>query len=102
VGNDDNSPLKGISGGGLPARLWRDFMGQAVKGAALPRAVVPKKDVPELPGIPLDFGNSSLELGNDSVTLKTGVGGLDLNLRLDGDGLAVEPATEPTRGNPPR
>jgi penicillin-binding protein 1A len=102
VGNDDNSPLKGISGGGLPARLWRDFMGQAVKGAALPRAVVPKIDVPDLPEIPLDFGNSSLELGNDSVTLKTGVGGLDLNLRLDGDGLAVEPASEPTRGNPPR
>jgi penicillin-binding protein 1A len=27
VGNDDNSPLAGqIAGGGLPARIWRDFM----------------------------------------------------------------------------
>ncbi len=26
VGNDDNSPMKGVSGGGLPAKMWRDFM----------------------------------------------------------------------------
>ncbi|MBA4765862.1 MAG: transglycosylase domain-containing protein, partial [Erythrobacter sp.] len=29
IGNDDNSPLRGVSGGGLPARIWRDFMSQA-------------------------------------------------------------------------
>ncbi len=36
IGNDDNTPLKGISGGGLPARIWRDFMTEASgkKGAA--------------------------------------------------------------------
>ncbi len=27
--SDDNAPLDGISGGGLPARLWRDFMSAA-------------------------------------------------------------------------
>jgi penicillin-binding protein 1A len=26
VGNDDNTPLSGVYGGGLPARIWRDFM----------------------------------------------------------------------------
>ena len=26
VGNDDNKPMKLVTGGGLPARLWRDFM----------------------------------------------------------------------------
>lgn len=31
VGNDDNSPLAGqIAGGGLPARIWRDFMSKAI------------------------------------------------------------------------
>src|SRR3546814_15445690 len=31
VGNDDNSPLKGnVHGGGLPARIWRDFMSRAI------------------------------------------------------------------------
>ena len=26
VGNDDNRPMRGVSGGGLPARIWRNFM----------------------------------------------------------------------------
>jgi len=29
VGNDDNSPLNGVNGGGIPAKIWRDFMLQA-------------------------------------------------------------------------
>jgi penicillin-binding protein 1A len=91
VGNDDNTPLKGISGGGLPARIWADFMGQAIKGAALARPLAPKKSKNPLPEIPLDFGNSSIELGNDSVTLKADIGGVDLDVKLDGKGLSVEP-----------
>lgn len=31
VGNDDNSPMKGVSGGGMPARIWRDFMVKAYR-----------------------------------------------------------------------
>ncbi|UYY57587.1 transglycosylase domain-containing protein [Sphingomonas sp. S2-65] len=30
IGNDDNSPIPGASGGGLPARIWRDFMVRAL------------------------------------------------------------------------
>jgi penicillin-binding protein 1A len=30
VGNDDNRPLRNVAGGGLPARIWRDFMAQAL------------------------------------------------------------------------
>jgi penicillin-binding protein 1A len=30
VGNDDNRPMQGVSGGGLPARIWRSFMVQAL------------------------------------------------------------------------
>ncbi len=29
VGNDDNSPMRRVTGGNLPARIWRDFMLQA-------------------------------------------------------------------------
>jgi penicillin-binding protein 1A len=29
VGNDDNSPTKGVGGGGLPAEIWRDIMVKA-------------------------------------------------------------------------
>jgi penicillin-binding protein 1A len=31
IGNDDNSPLKGVHGGGLPARIWHDFMMAALE-----------------------------------------------------------------------
>ncbi len=29
VGNDDNSPMKGVTGGSLPATIWHDFMRSA-------------------------------------------------------------------------
>jgi penicillin-binding protein 1A len=32
LGNDDSAPMKNVTGGGLPARLWRDFMANALKG----------------------------------------------------------------------
>ena len=41
VGNDDNRPMEGVSGGGLPARIWRNFMMQALNLHAAP--TVPKK-----------------------------------------------------------
>ncbi|MCM2291664.1 penicillin-binding protein [Allorhizobium sp. BGMRC 0089] len=31
-GNDDNSPMKNVFGGTLPARTWKDFMTAALKG----------------------------------------------------------------------
>ncbi len=31
-GNDDNKPMKRVTGGGLPARTWRSFMVEAHKG----------------------------------------------------------------------
>jgi penicillin-binding protein 1A len=30
VGNDDNRPMRGVTGGGLPARIWRGFMADAL------------------------------------------------------------------------
>lgn len=39
VGNDDNSPIPGLSGSGIPARVWRDFMVRAL-GVSLPAAPV--------------------------------------------------------------
>ncbi|WP_374449361.1 transglycosylase domain-containing protein [Stella sp.] len=32
VGNDDGRPMKGVTGGSLPAGIWRRFMQEAVKG----------------------------------------------------------------------
>jgi penicillin-binding protein 1A len=40
VGNDDASPMRRVTGGGLPARMWRDFMTPAHAGLAK-RPLVP-------------------------------------------------------------
>jgi 1A family penicillin-binding protein len=40
LGNDDNRPMDGVTGGGIPARLWADFMDDA------PRGVVPSSPAP--------------------------------------------------------
>jgi penicillin-binding protein 1A len=46
VGNDDNSPLPGVTGGGLPARIWGNFMSQALGSRREPQAQpIPLSDV---------------------------------------------------------
>lgn len=35
VGNDDNTPMRGVTGGGLPARMWAQFTAPAVGARAL-------------------------------------------------------------------
>jgi penicillin-binding protein 1A len=51
VGNDDNSPTKKVSGAGLPAQIWRDFMRDALKGrpvSELPQAPSRNFSLPSL------------------------------------------------------
>jgi penicillin-binding protein 1A len=63
IGNDDNSPLEGVSGGGLPARIWKDFMSQALGERTAParprpaespdpRGPIQPQDVPRLEDLP--------------------------------------------------
>ena len=35
MGNDDNSPLTGVTGGGLPAEIWREVMTRISAGTPL-------------------------------------------------------------------
>lgn len=106
VGNDDNTPLKGVSGGGLPARIWRDFMSQAIKGAGAPSA--PKSAKPEAPVAPLDLpelpdlSDVPIKLDPDAelkidprqgVEIDAEIGGVPLNVRLGRDGVAVDADT---------
>lgn len=44
TGNDDNSPMRNVTGGTVPARIWRDFMSAVLKDrrpAPLPMARMP-------------------------------------------------------------
>ncbi len=57
VGNDDFTPMKRITGGGLPARLWRAFMVDAFKSKAISRRAVPKRPLVGTP--PARFGGDN-------------------------------------------
>src|SRR3954470_24716639 len=69
VGNDDNSPLGQVAGGGLPARIWRDFTAAAVGTSPVRLATPPPVEAPvEATGnvsfnIPL--GDTGVEVGVD-------------------------------------
>jgi penicillin-binding protein 1A len=109
VGNDDNSSLKGINGGGLPARIWRDFMGEAVKGARAkpvkprqavnptpdpipdPDGPVEPIDLPEIPDtINIDGTDISLDRKN-GVIISTELGGVPIDVNINKNGLDVRP-----------
>src|SRR5690606_17633090 len=49
VGNDDNSPMNNVGGGGLPARIWQAFMQEAdrVRTAAAPSGAPAPAAAPE-------------------------------------------------------
>jgi membrane peptidoglycan carboxypeptidase len=50
VGNDDNSPTKEVTGGGLPAEIWREFVTKAT-GIAPVDAAPEGEDVPDGPPV---------------------------------------------------
>ena len=47
VGNDDNRPTKKVTGGQLPARIWRDFAAAATHG--LTARALPRDEAPTAP-----------------------------------------------------
>ena len=103
VGKDDNAPLDGVTGGSLPARIWRDFMRGALKIEAAPAPVASDTPDPEGPVQPLDTIEGEVPLGQDGASLKVdGQGvtlrqdGVPLEVRLDGGGVVVQPAPAPT------
>jgi penicillin-binding protein 1A len=68
VGRDDNTPLKGVAGGGLPAHIWRTFMAQAINATVpgrKPRGVI-DPDALSLPASARAvIDNMSIDLGFD-------------------------------------
>ena len=74
IGNDDNSPLPGTSGGGAPARIWRAFMTEALGARSAPAA----------PPVPLSQADRR-----------------DVNEAEPGNGLEPEPRPPAPPGPPP-
>ena len=64
LGNDDNQPMKRVTGGGLPARIWRDFMMDAHAG--LPPRPLPGLDLaPPKPSAPMLVAERHPAAGTD-------------------------------------
>jgi penicillin-binding protein 1A len=102
VGNDDNTPNPGLSGGGVPARIWRSFMVDAL-GVSPPPVVEQAAEDP-VGNLVDEFGDG---LANDLVPAIEGeIEGLGVNLRLGRDGsIDARPADDPRdapREAPPR
>ena len=50
VGNDDNSPTRNVTGGSIPARIWRDVMDVALAGLSpepLPGEMYQQTETPD-------------------------------------------------------
>jgi penicillin-binding protein 1A len=102
VGNDDNSPLGQVAGGGLPARIWRNFTAAAIGVAPAAIAAPPAAEPP-----PETSGNLSFQvpLGDSGVRLGVDVGenGLSISAHDDSNGRdrPPPPPREPAAGPPP-
>jgi penicillin-binding protein 1A len=83
IGRDDNQPMKGIAGGGLPARIWRTFMASALGARPLGVKAPDAVDPDALDHILDDAGLSNLKIGN------IGIGDMSIGLHVDHDGLHV-------------
>ncbi|RDV07938.1 PBP1A family penicillin-binding protein [Sphingorhabdus pulchriflava] len=109
IGNDDNTPLKNMTGGGLPARIWRDFMGQAVKGAGArpkpkpvvepdPEGPIEPLDLPEIPELPVNINGTEVRVDPDKgVTVSGQIEGVPLDVTIGRDGVNVQSREDPQR-----
>jgi penicillin-binding protein 1A len=107
VGRDDNKPLgKSVTGGTVPAQIWRAFMSRAVNqrtGQVAPPPTPPERVL--IPDEGLFPGNVSVPIGDtgydvgitvgpDEVTVSTGPSGEETVTSVD-PGLPEEPEPAP-------
>ncbi len=93
VGRDDNKPLGNITGGGLPARIWRDFM----RRAQPPRPAADQRDE-DAPDGNIRLGpDTALRIDDGEAVLSTRLGERRMNLRIDLD----QPETVVLEPEPP-
>ncbi len=90
LGNDNNTPNPGLAGGGLPARIWRDFMRQALD-LRTPEPVVVE---PEPIDNAIDAVQEALGIPDDEPTTIEGPG---FNVSLDRSGEIRVAPREPRR-----
>jgi len=98
IGNDDNAPLPGgAAGGGVPARIWRNFMAGAINE---PVEKVPEEE--QDPDLVNAIANVSVETSIGNVGVGMDQGGMTVT--IDGNQLRIpsdQPLPLPPQGVPP-
>ncbi|NIJ37076.1 penicillin-binding protein 1A [Sphingopyxis panaciterrae] len=104
IGNDDNSPLRGVSGGGAPARIWRDFMTGAAgtkkrpaAPAKNPAGPVQPLDIPDIGAVPIgETTRVGVQDGNAVISTEIGGTRIDLKLPINESRPGEAPPAAPT------
>ena len=92
VGNDDNTPNPGLHGGGVPARLWKQFM---VAALGIPVRAAPKPTV--------DSTEPADVMGEGGLNVSGELQGLGIDLKLGKDGsISIGTPDEKKPSPPPR
>jgi penicillin-binding protein 1A len=106
IGNDDNAPMKGVTGGSTPARIWRDFMRGALKMEAAPQPQATESPDPEGPIQQLDIEGGEVLIEQDGTTLNIDGNGVTLKqegvpveVRVNEGGVVIQPV--PAEPPPP-
>lgn len=84
VGRDDNTPLGRVSGGTVPARIWRDFMVRALRIQQAPPPPVEQSEIVD----DVVEGEGDITIGPDGATIALPGG----EVRIGQDGVTVEGA----------
>jgi len=61
LGNDDNSPMNKITGGGAPARIWKDYMSQLLENAPAAKLSIAQEPILQSKDERLDILLSDIE-----------------------------------------
>ncbi|MXO60246.1 penicillin-binding protein [Altererythrobacter salegens] len=104
VGNDDDTAMPGVYGGTTPARIWRDFMTQAIGKKVAPRPTsrpnpqgpVKPLDVADVGDIPLGDSGATLNIDGEGATINGQIDGEPVGIRIDGNGVQIQPAPSAT------
>jgi penicillin-binding protein 1A len=105
VGNDDNTPMRGVTGGSTPARIWREFLSNAL--ALRPEPKTTNTPDPEGPVQPLDGPEAAgdpatqITIDGQGVTISGQVQGVPVDVRVDQGGVAIQPAPAPAPASSP-
>ncbi|HWH17989.1 MAG TPA: PBP1A family penicillin-binding protein [Allosphingosinicella sp.] len=104
IGNDDNSSLRGVQGGGLPALIWRDFMSAAAKGGKPNRRAPPPSPTisDQSEGVPAD--TPPAPASQRSVRIPVGTTGYEARIDVGDDSVtfSAEPSQPPRPEDRPR